>query len=381
MSTRKIPPVKLYFPSEDVEQIKSDVEIILKSGILTMGEYTRKFEQSFGKICGVKHAIAVNSGTSALDIVLRSAGLKPKDEVVVPTNTFTATAATVVFAGAKPVLTDINAESLCLDTENLRRGITRKTKAVVVVHIGGLVCPDVIAIKEICDDKDVLLVEDAAHAQGSTIRGRYAGSLGNAGCFSFYPTKVMTTGEGGMITTDDSEIAERAHVLRDQGKESFHSSKIVKLGYNWRMAEISAAIGLAQLRRLPEMIEKRNKIAERYDQELNKIEGIKPLKSYRGIVNNYYKYTTFLNPDLNRDEFKRKLAEKGVICGGEVYWPPLHLQPVYQELLCTKEGDFPMAEDACRRMVCLPMFSQMTQDETEYVVEKVAEVSNTLKVN
>lgn len=147
------------------------------------------------------------------------------------------------------------------------------------------------------------------------------------------------------------------------------------------MAEISAAIGLVQLRRLPEMIEKRNKIAEHYDRELNKIDGIKPLKSYQGIVNNYYKYTTLLNTGLNRDEFKRKLAEKGVICGGEVYWPPLHLQPVYQELLGTKKGDFPIAEDSCRRMVCLPMFSQMTQDEAEYVVEKVAEVSNTLRVN
>jgi len=374
MTVRRIPPVKLYFLSEDLEQIKSDVEKILKSGMLTMGEYTEKFEQEFAKLCGVKHAIAVNSGTSALEIVLRFVGLKNKDEVVVPTNTFTATAAAAIFAGGKPVLTDISSETLCLDAENLRRRLTRKTKAVIVVHIGGLVCPDMENIRKICDEKQIFLVEDAAHAHGSTINRRHAGSLGDAGCFSFYPTKVMTTGEGGMITTNDNEIAEKARVLRDQGKESFYSSKIVKVGYNWRMAEISAAIGLVQLRRLPEMIENRNKIAEYYDQELNGMDRIKPLKKNRNIVNNYYKYTAFLDAGLNRDEFKRKLAEKGVICGGEVYWPPLHLQPVYQELFGTEEGDFPVAEVVCRRMVCLPMFSQMTLDEVEYVIEKINEV-------
>lgn len=374
MSARRIPPVKLYFPSEDIEQIKSDVENILKSGMLTMGKYTERFEQAFAGLCGVKHAVAVNSGTSALEIVLRSAGLTPEDEVVVPTNTFTATAATVIFAGGKPVLADVNSDTLCLDAENLCRHITDKTRAVIVVHIGGLICPDIDEIIDVCEDKRVLLVEDAAHAQGSTIKGRYAGSLGGAGCFSFYPTKVMTTGEGGMITTNDDDIAEQARVMRDQGKESFQSGKIVKLGYNWRMAEISAAIGLVQLKRLQEMIEKRNKIAEYYDQELRKMGGVKPLKKYPNIVNNYYKYTAFLKTGLERDEFKRKLAEKGVFCGGEVYWPPLHLQPVYQELLGTKEGDFPVAEDVCRRMVCLPMFSQMTKEEAEYVIEKVTEV-------
>jgi len=374
MTVRRIPPVKLYFLSEDLEQIKSDVEKILKSGMLTMGEHTEKFEQEFAKLCGVKHAIAVNSGTSALEIVLRSVGLKNKDEIVVPTNTFTATAAAAIFAGGKPVLTDISSETLCLDAENLQRRLTRKTRAVFVVHIGGLVCPDMDEIRKICDEKQIFLVEDAAHAHGCTISGRHAGSLGDAGCFSFYPTKVMTTGEGGMITTNDNEIADKARVLRDQGKESFHSSKIVKLGYNWRMTEISAAIGLVQLRRLPEMIENRNEIAGYYDQELNGMDRIKPLRKNRKIVNNYYKYTAFLDIGLNRDEFKRKLAEKGVICGGEVYWPPLHLQPVYQELLGTREGDFPVAEDVCRRMVCLPMFSQMTRDEAEYVIEKINEV-------
>lgn len=378
MAIRKIPPLKLYFLPEDIAQIKGDVEKILKSGMLTMGEYTEKFERAFAKFCGVRHAIAVNSGTSALEIVLRATGLTNNNEVVVPTNTFTATAAAAVFAGGKPVLSDISSETLCLDAENLQRHLTRKTKAVIVVHIGGLICPDMDEIREICDKSQILLVEDAAHAHGGTINGHQAGSLGDAGCFSFYPTKVMTTGEGGMITTDNGEIAEKARILRDQGKENFHSSRIVKLGYNWRMTEISAAIGFVQLKRLPEIIEKRNKIAKFYDQKLKHIDDIGPLRKPPNIVNNYYKYITLLSPKFNRDEFKRKLAEKGVICGGEVYWPPLHLQPIYQELLVSRKGDFPRAEDACMRMVCLPMFSQMTQDEVDCVIEKVTEVLHSI---
>jgi len=380
VATRKIPPIKLYFPRQDIEQIKSDVEKILSSGMLTMGEYTARFEREFAEVVGVKHSIAVNSGTSALEIALRSAGMASGDEVVVPTNTFTATAAAAIFAGGKPVLTDVSAETLCLDSENLVRVLTRRSRAVIVVHVGGLVCPDIDKIREICEKNHLLLIEDAAHAQGSTINGRYAGSLGDAGCFSFYPTKVMTTGEGGMITTDDDEIAQKALIMRDQGKENFHSGKIVRLGYNWRMPEISAAIGLVQLKRLPEMIEKRNKIARYFDQELDQLDGMTPLKRQRGIVNNYYKYTALLSKKVNRDEFKRKLADKGVICGGEVYWPPLHLQPVYEEMLDTGKGDYPVAEDVCARMVCLPMFSQMTRDEAEYVVERVTEVLSSFGV-
>ena len=374
MGSRRIPPVKPYFLPEDLEQIKSDVEKILKSGMLTMGEYTRKFESEYAKLCAVKHAIAVNSGTSALEIVLRAVDLKREDEVLIPTNTFTATAATAIFAGAKLVLADINSESLCLDAKNIERYLTENTKAVIVVHIGGLVCPDMDEIKKICDENQIFLIEDAAHGHGSTLNGRHAGSLGDAGCFSFYPTKVMTTGEGGMVTTNHNKIAEKARVLRDQGKENFHSNRIIKLGYNWRMTEISAAIGLVQLRRLPEMIRNREKIAEYYDQKMNEMDLIKPLKTNPNIVNNYYKYIAFLGSKINRDEFKQKLAKKGVICGGEVYWPPLHLQPIYQELLGTKEGDFPVTEDVCRRMVCLPMFSQMAPEESEFVIEKVAEV-------
>ena len=371
---RQIPPVRLYFPDEDIEQIKSYIEQILRSGRLTLGDFTRGFEEEFARLCNVEYAVAVNSGTSALEIAYRCLGLKPGDEVLVPTNTFSATAATVIFAGGKPVLTDIDPETLCITADEVQERLTPRTRGVVVVHIGGLVCPDIRAIREICEDHGLFLVEDAAHAHGSTIDGQPAGSLGDAGCFSFYPTKVMTAGEGGMITTNRADIAEKARRLRDQGKESFHSNLIVELGYNWRMPEVCAAIGLVQLRRLGEVIEGRRRIAAFYDRELARVSGIRPLKVPSGIYCNYYKYVAFLDESIDRDTFKARMAEYGVKCPGEVYWPPLHLQPIYKLLLGTKEGDFPRAEKACRRMVCLPIYASMSSEDAEYVISCVKRV-------
>jgi len=371
-----VPPVKPYFPEEDIKKIKMDVERILRSGMLTLHTYTREFEKRFARICGVKHAVAVNSGTSALEITLRTMKLKPEDKVLVPTNTFSATAAAVIFAGAKPVLTDINPKTLCVDIENMQKNITPKTRGIIAVHIGGLISPEIEEIRELCQDKKLFLIEDAAHAQGSNINHKPAGSLGDAGCFSFYPTKVMTTGEGGMITTDNDEVAEKARILRDQGKENFNSNIIIELGYNWRLPEISAAIGITQLKRLPEIIEKRNKIAKYFDKELEKISGITPLKTPPNIVNNYYKYVTFLEKGIDREKLKDRLRDKGVRCSGEVYWPPLHLQPIYKQLLGVKQGDLPLAEDACKRMVCPPIYAQMTTEEAQYVIEKLTETSS-----
>ena len=378
LNHRVIPPAKPYFPQEDIQSILEDIQKILESGMLTLGDYTRRFEAEFAKMCNVRQAVAVNSGTSALEIVLRALGVKAADEVLIPTNTFSATAAVVVMVGAKPVFTDIDAKSLCIDVENIQKHLTEETKAVMAVHIGGLVCPEIKAIREVCEDRNLLLIEDAAHAQGSLLDNESAGSFGNAGCFSFYPTKVMTTGEGGIITTNQEALAQKATILRDQGKESFSSNIIVEIGHNWRMNEISAAIGLSQLGRLAQFIKRRNEIADYFDTKLSDTKVISPLQIPKNAKSNYYKYVAIVAPEISRDDLKQRLREKGVRLSGEVYWPPLHMEPVYQRLFKTKEGDFPVAEEMCRRMICLPLYSQMTMDEAEYVIRKTEEVLSTL---
>ena len=375
---KQIPPVRPYFPDEDIEEIKAHVERILRSGRLTLGEFTKELEEKFAELCGVKYAIAVNSGTSALEIAYRCLGLKHGDEVLVPTNTFSATAATVFFAGGRPVFTDIDPETLCITLEEVQERLTPRTRGVVVVHVGGLVCPDTPAIRELCEEHGLFLVEDAAHAHASTLDGKPAGSFSDAGCFSFYPTKVMTTGEGGLITTDRADVAKKAQIIRDQGKESFGSSLIVELGYNWRLPELCAAVGLVQLKRLKEIVERRRHVAAIYDRALKRIDGIEPLKVPDNVFCNYYKYVAFLDEGIDRDGFKAKMAEKGVRCGGEVYWPPLHLQPLYRRLLGTKEGDFPVAEAICRRMVCLPIYPGLSDEEARYVVKTVEDVLDEL---
>jgi dTDP-4-amino-4,6-dideoxygalactose transaminase len=366
-------PAKPYFPESDIKKIQRSVEKILKSGMLTLHTFTKDFESEFGKICGVKHSIAVNSGTSALEIVLRTMHLRQGDKVLVPTNTFSATAAAVIFAGAKPKLTDIDQKSLCIDVKNVEKNIDSKTRGVIVVHVGGLVCPEVEEIKELCEDRKLFLIEDAAHAHGSSINGKPAGSLGDAGCFSFHPTKVVTSCEGGMITTNDDQIDRTAQILRDQGKEDFNSNIIVELGNNWRLPEISAAVGLVQLERLPEMMEIRRSIARLFDRELKKIDGLEPLHVPKNIISNYYKYTVFLDKGIDREKVKNVLREKGVRCSGEVYWPPLHFQPIFKKLLRVREGNYPLAEEACKRMICLPLHVSMTMEDAKYVVQTVRE--------
>jgi dTDP-4-amino-4,6-dideoxygalactose transaminase len=371
-SSQLIPPAKPYFPKADIEEMKFHLEKILDSGMLTLGEYTKQFEQMFASSVNVKHAIAVNSGTSALEIAIRAQHLSNGDEVIVPTNTFAATAAAAIFAGGRPVITDVNANSLTIDGDIVKRAITRRTRVVVAVHIGGLVCPAIESIREICEDRGISLIEDAAHAHGSKMKGRSAGSFGTAGAFSFYPTKIITSGEGGIITTDSDAIASTASVLRDQGKESFSGNKIVMIGYNWRIPEISAALGILQLRRLTEFIANRNSIAKIYDRGLDEM-GIERVLTPAGALNNYYKYTFFLPKDVDRDKFKTTCRQRGVAYSGEVYWPPLHLQPAYREFV-SAEARFDVSENLGRRMVNPPIFSQMTTEQAERVLEVTRDV-------
>lgn len=372
-----IPPAKPYFPRADIEEAKQHLDKILTSGSLTLGEYTKEFERQFAELVKVRRAIAVNSGTSALEIALRGHDIKDGDEVILPTNTFGATCAAVVFAGGKPKITDVSHDTMTICSEVVEKALTPRTKGVIAVHIGGLICPEIDGIRELCEERGLFLIEDAAHAHGSRINGKSAGSLGSAGCFSFYPTKVMTSGEGGMITTDSEELWSTAQILRDQGKESYNSNRIVRLGFNWRMSELCAMLGILQLRRLTEFIERRNSIARIYDAGFDAM-GLERVITPANQVNNYYKYTFFLPKNVEREKFKTMCRERGVAYGGEVYWPPLHLQPAFRDLIDI-HARFDTADERGKRMVNPPIFSQLTREQAERVVEVTREVLSNLR--
>lgn len=367
MNIREIPSARPFFHDEDIPEIQRDIAGILKSGRLILGPYTKDFEQSFREYTGVKHAIAVSSCTAALEIVLRFFKISGK-EVIVPTNTFVATANAVIYAGGKPVLADLNPNTLCLDPADVERRVTSRTSGIVAVHIAGLISPDIERLADICKNKGLFLIEDAAHAAGAVLNGKKAGAIGDAGCFSFYPTKVMTTCTGGMITTNIDGLAEYAASLRHHGVGR-DLNNIVNFGNDWLMDEVRAMLGIYQLRRLEENINKRNSVARKYEQGLGKLNKVKMLPVPDGARHSYYKYPAILTADIDKTELLDKMEKKYKIALGSVYDPPVHLHPAYQKRFKFKSGMFLNAEDILSRMVCLPMYSQLTDDEIEYVIQ------------
>ncbi|MCG6497853.1 DegT/DnrJ/EryC1/StrS aminotransferase family protein [Kitasatospora sp. A2-31] len=370
-----VPAARIVFDEIDRSAVADAVTEILATGALTLGPWTERFEQAFAAEHGAPYAVAVASGTAALEIALRTVDVRDRD-VVVPAVTFYATAAAVVHAGGRPVIADVDAQTLALSPATLEAALTPATAAVVLVHIGGLVTPEVDALRAICDRRGVPLVEDAAHAHGSSHDGRAAGTFGLAGAFSFYPTKVTTSGEGGMILTDSAELRDEARIYRDQGKGSFTTNHHVRLGASWRMSELNAAVGAVHLRRLKEFVETRRRVAQRYDAALAGLDGLQPITEPTGSRSNYYKYVALLPPGVDRAAFKQTVAEDfGVRLSGEVYDLPLHLQPV---LAPYRRGPLPVAEDLCARQICLPVHSDMTEDETDQVIEAVTAVHRRL---
>jgi perosamine synthetase len=370
-----VPSARVVFPGTDRAEIAAAVAEILGSGALTLGSYTQRFEAAFAAAHGSPHAVAVASGTAALDIILRSVGVRGRD-VVVPANTFYATAAAVLQAGGRPVFADVDAATFALSRPTLEASLTPDTAAVVLVHIGGLISPQVDDLRALCEERGIALVEDAAHAHGSTFDGRSAGSFGVAAAFSFYPTKIVTCGEGGMVLTGSDELAQEARIYRDQGKGAFTANHHVRLGSAWRMSELHAATGLVHLRRMEEFVTRRRQVAARYDKALAGLDGLQPLAEPPGCRSNIYKYIVLLSPDLDRAALKSELAGRyQVHLSGEVYDLPLHRQPVLAQYA---GPPLPVAEDLAARHVCLPVHSDMTDSEVDHVLAAVAALHDTL---
>ncbi|MDA1001021.1 MAG: DegT/DnrJ/EryC1/StrS family aminotransferase [bacterium] len=371
----RIPPAKIHFSEEDRQIILARIEESLSTGQLTLGKFGREFEEAFAAFHGAAHAVSVSSGTSAIEIPLRILGVEGK-EVLVPTNTFFATPAAALHAGAKVRFVDADPETLSINLDHLRASITPETAGVIVVHIAGVVTPAMPEIRRLCQEKGIFLFEDAAHAHGSKLGDQFAGTFGDAASFSFYPTKVITSGEGGMIVTNDERIKNEAMLYRDQGKISFTQNLHDKLGSNWRMSEPHAAIGLQHLKRLEEFIEERMRIAGWYDDVLSAIPGIAPLPVPEECRSSYYKYIAMLDDGIDRAHLKKRLREEfDVGLSGEVYELPCHQQPIFKEIAGGES--FPYAEDICRRHVCMPIFQGLTQDDVSYVAESLRKVLST----
>jgi dTDP-4-amino-4,6-dideoxygalactose transaminase len=369
MTQRQVPAARIVFSEADRQTVLAMIDQSLQSGSLTLGPHTAAFEETFRQRHGAPFAIAVSSGTAALEIIFRAIEVTGAD-VIVPANTFFATAAAVVHAGGRMRLADVAADTMALSVETIEAALTPQTKAVVLVHIGGLISPQTPAIRQLCDQRGIVLIEDAAHAHGSSLNGTPAGQFSEAAAFSFYPTKVITTGEGGMIVTADSHLHDEAIIYRDQGKAGFLGGDHVRMGYAWRLSELHAAVGAVHLSRLDEYMAVRRAAAKLYDGALEDIDGVDALPVPDRCVSNYYKYVALLEPGLSRSEVKQELkANYGVSLTGEVYALPLHRQPVFEREAAGQA--FPVADDVCARHICLPVHSDMSLEEAAYVADSL----------
>ncbi len=365
-----IQQAKPYIPAEDIDEIVETTREILESGMLMQGKYVQQFEEAFASYVGTKYATALNSGTAALQGLYHYHGVKGKD-VLVPTNTFLATAYTVMYEGGTPILVDINPETLCIDVDTLKQKLTKDTVGVAMVHMAGLVPEYFDEIKAFCKEHGLWLIEDAAHAHGSTYKGKKAGALADGSAFSFVATKVMTTGgEGGIVTTDNQELADRLKSLRFHGTDSQGGIQD-RWGFNWRMIEIQAAIGLTQLRRLDEFVARRMEIGTAYDAAFKDLENVHSIPVPDGELCAYYKYPLILEASLDRATIKQAMIDEFKVKSGTAYWPPCHLQPAFMNEYNSDESTCPVASDVLKRTMSIPMYASMTDEDVERVINAV----------
>ena len=365
---RMIPIAKPLLGKEELAAVKE----VFESGILVQGEQTRLFESEFAEYIGVKHAIAVVNGTTALDVALKALGISHGDEVITPAFSFVASSNCILYQGAKPVFADIDPKTFNIDPSDVERKITKKTKAIVCAHLFGQPAA-MREFKEAAEKHNIALVEDAAQSHGAEYDGKKVGGIGDVGCFSFYATKNMTTGEGGMITTNGGELAAKIRLLINHGQtEKYHH---VSLGYNYRMTEISAAIGRVQLRKLQGFNKKRNENAKILTAGIRKIRGLTPPHVAKKVKHVFYQYVIRVENEfpLDRDTLTKHLQKSGV--GVAVHYPtPIYKQPLYQGLGYEKTV-CPNTEDACAHILSLPAHPAVTKKELAYIIRALKEVA------
>jgi len=356
--------------------IKAVVEALC-SGWLTTGPRVGEFEKAFAAFCGAREGVAVNSGTAALHAAMRAIDLKPGEEVIVPAITFAASANAAIYEGGVPVFTDVEADTLLIDPVSVERKITAKTRAIVAVDYAGQPA-DYDALSRLARRHGLALIADACHSPGATYKGRRTGTLADISCFSFHPVKHLTTCEGGMAVTQDSEMAAHMRRFRNHGIDSDHRSReksgthaydMTELGFNYRLPDVQCALGLAQLARLPGWVAARQRIAKLYDQALSGLAGIAPLKTHSDRTHAYHLYVVKLAEGIDRDAAFARLRDEKI--GANVHYAPVYLHSFYRQR-GYGEGIAPIAERASRQLLTLPMFPAMTAADVQRVAEGLA---------
>ncbi len=373
----RVPLADIDFGLEEEQAVQE----VIHSRWLSMGEVTQKFEQEFAAFVGAKHTLAVTNATAALHLACVASGLGPGDEVIVPSLTFVATANTVRYTGAAAVFADVESTDwLNISPASIEANITDKTRAILVVHYAGYPC-DMLAIMKIASRHNLIVLEDSAHAIGSELNGRKLGTWGSIGCYSFFSNKNMTTGEGGMLATDDDALAERLRILRSHGMTSLSwdrhqghawSYDVVDLGYNYRIDEIRSALGRAQFKKLPANNERRAELTRLYRDLLNELvpQVTMPFEEERG-TSCHHILPVLLPPGTDRVHFMEGMKAHGIQTS--IHYPPVHQFRIYQEAWRQRGQPLPVTEEVAAREVTLPLYPTMQDEQVKWVVKAVQE--------
>ena len=381
----KIPLAKPDITDSDRKAIME----VLETSNLSLGKKYIEFQNLIAKFAGVKYAVAVNSGTSGLHLIIRAMGIGEGDEVITTPFSFIASSNCILFEKAKPVFVDVDEKTFNIDVSKIEEKITEKTKAILAVDVFSQPA-DWDELKKIAEKHKLFLIEDSAEALGSSQKGKMCGSFGDAAVFAFYPNKQITTGEGGMILTDNKKIAELCQSMANQGRKNENGKWLehVRLGYNYRLDEMSCVLGISQLKRIKEILNKRTKVAELYNEFLEGLTlhhwGSDPLVEIPfikpGNKLSWFVYVVKLAEkfsEAKRDLLIKKMAEKGIQCSN--YFQPIHLQPFYKKEFGYKVGDFPVAENISKRTLALPFYNNLSEKEIDFVVKTLSNVlSNAL---
>ena len=366
ISHRKIAAARPALSADDIAQLLPAFEQILRSGRLILGDHTRAFEERMQACVRVPHAVAVSSCSAALQIALRYHGVDGR-EVVLPVNNFPGVVSIVLEEGGIPVFAEMDPATLCADPDDLLSRITARTAGFVILHVAGLVYPDIDRLRDVCERRGLFLIEDAAHALGASIDGRPAGGLGDAACFSFYPTKLVTTATGGMITTTNGALADYARSARHYG-QGRKRGEFVRPGSDWAMSELHAAVGVLQLQRLDAFVAHRNAVVGWYREALAALDWVVVPEHAARFRHAYFKFPVVLAEGIDVRRFRDVMERDYHIENGTIYDPPCHRQPIFRDRLGLAAGEYPVAESGLARQFCPPIHSSITRDEVQRVV-------------